>query len=106
MELSGDVFTAVIFQLGFGGLTGFAVGYALKKLLKLALIVAGLIVITVIYLQWKGIITVNYDKLVSAIEGFFKSMAVEASSIYSNIVANLPFAGAFIVGLILGLKAG
>ena len=106
MAFNEDAFTAIIFQLGFGGLTGFAVGYALKKLFKLALIIAGLIVITVTYLQWKGIVTVNYDKLVQAIEDFFKSMAGEASGIYSNIIANLPFAGAFIGGFLIGLKMG
>jgi uncharacterized membrane protein (Fun14 family) len=56
-------------ELGFGGIAGFAVGYALKKILKLLLIVAGIFIgIELKFLYWLQSIgaitvTVNYNAL-------------------------------------------
>jgi uncharacterized membrane protein (Fun14 family) len=61
--------SSLLVPLGAGGLVGFAAGYALKKILKLLLLVAGTILLmlaaAVEYLQGKGVITiqVNYDVL-------------------------------------------
>lgn len=61
--------SSLLVDLGIGGLVGFAVGYALKKILKLLLLVAGTVLLlltsAIEYLQGKGIVTiqVNYDVL-------------------------------------------
>ncbi|MGA2626635.1 MAG: FUN14 domain-containing protein [Candidatus Bathyarchaeia archaeon] len=61
--------SSLLVDLGTGGIVGFAVGYALKKILKLLLLVAGTVLLiltaTIEYLQGKGIVTiqVNHDVL-------------------------------------------
>lgn len=50
-------------QLAIGGMIGFLIGFAVKHVLKLILIVFGVLFVLFIYLDYTGIITVNYDKL-------------------------------------------
>ena len=55
-----EVISPIIFQLGVGGVGGFVVGFALKKLSKLVLILTGLFILALIYLSTRGIIDINY----------------------------------------------
>jgi len=100
-----EVFAPILFQLGAGGILGFIVGYAIKKVLKILAVVAGLFALALIYLAYIDIISVNYGKLTEAIERLLSGLG-EASQLVSPIVANLPFAGSFLVGAALGLKKG
>lgn len=100
-----EVISPIIYQLGAGGILGFVAGYAIKKLLKILAVIAGLFALALIYLGYTGIISVNYDKLTEAIEGLMGGLGT-ASQWVSPIVANLPFAGSFLVGAALGLKKG
>ncbi|MCD6154586.1 MAG: hypothetical protein J7J22_02245 [Candidatus Verstraetearchaeota archaeon] len=97
---------SILFQLGFGGIAGFAVGYALKKVLKITIIIIGLVTLAIMYLQWQGILNVNYEQLVGKIEGFVKGIAGGSTSMVSQVVANLPFAAAFLAGFTFGFKKG
>jgi len=65
------LFGPAVAELGFGGIAGFAVGYALKKILKLMIIIAGVFTgIELAFLYWLQSIgaisiTVNYGVLSS-----------------------------------------
>jgi len=100
-----EILTPIIFQLGAGGIAGFVVGYALKKLAKIVAFILGLFFIVLLYLGFTGIINVNYGKLIEAIEGFMRSV-VGASSWITTVIAVLPFAATFAVGFAVGLKVG
>ena len=62
-------FGPAVAELGFGGIVGFAVGYALKKILKLLMILAGIFIgLELAFLYWLQSIgaitvTVNYNAL-------------------------------------------
>ncbi|GAB6147996.1 FUN14 domain-containing protein [Stetteria hydrogenophila] len=101
-----DVWTTILFQLGGGGILGFAAGYAFKKLLKLVLLVVGVFVIGLLALEYKGWVSVNYTALANSIERALTGGASAAAGVKSHIIANLPFAGAFLAGFALGFKAG
>lgn len=100
-----EVLSPVIFQLGVGGVGGFIVGYALKKLSKLLLVLFGLFVVALIYLGVRGIISINYEALFTAI-GELVGAASAASSWLIGAISLLPFAGSFVAGFLLGLKLG
>jgi len=100
-----EILTPLVFQLGAGGIAGFVVGYALKKLAKIVAFIAGLFFIILLYLGYTGIINVNYDKLIGAVEGLMRSV-VGASSWIVAVIAVLPFAATFVVGFGVGLKVG
>lgn len=99
------IFPSLSYQLGLGGLGGFIVGYALKKLSKLILILIGLAIIVLLYLGTKGIISINYDALWSALANSL-GMAESAFSWLIGVISLLPFAASFMVGFLLGLKLG
>lgn len=100
-----EVLSPIIFQLGLGGVGGFIVGYALKKISKLILVLVGIFIIALIYLGVKGIISINYDALFTAI-GELLGAAGAASSWLVHAIALLPFAGSFIAGFVIGFKLG
>lgn len=64
-----ELFGPPVAELGFGGIAGFAVGYALKKILELIIIIAGIFTgIELAFLYWLQSIgaisiTVNYGVL-------------------------------------------
>lgn len=97
---------AIIFQLGTGAITGFIVGYALKKLMKILIVIVGMFLLLLAYLQWSGIIKVDYATLIGKIENATKSIIGESTPIVSVITANIPFAGSFMAGFYIGLKKG
>ncbi len=100
-----ELVSPLVFQLGIGGVGGFVVGFALKKLSKLVLFLTGLFILALIYLSTQGIINVDYASLFSALSGLIGS-AGSAFSWLVGVISLLPFAGSFIVGFLLGLKIG
>jgi uncharacterized membrane protein (Fun14 family) len=100
-----EIVSPLVFQLGIGGVGGFVVGFALKKLSKLVLFLTGLFILALIYLSTQGIINVDYASLFSALSGLIGS-AGSAFSWLVGVISLLPFAGSFIVGFLLGLKIG
>ena len=100
-----EIFPSLGYQLGIGGIGGFIVGFAFKKMSKLIVIVLGLFIAALIYLGVKGIISINYDALWNSIANSL-GMAESAFSWIVGVISLLPFAGSFIVGFLLGFKLG
>jgi uncharacterized membrane protein (Fun14 family) len=100
-----DVLPSVVYQLGLGGIGGFIVGYAIKKISKLIVVLIGIFIIFLVYLGTKGIISINYEALWNALAGLL-SFAGQAASWLIGLIALLPFMGSFLAGFILGFKIG
>jgi len=58
-----EIITPVVSQVGLGGVCGFVVGFALKKLTKLFIVVIGLFVLARLYLSINCAININYSAL-------------------------------------------
>ncbi len=101
-----EVLYPMIIQMGAGFFIGFAVGYAFKKLIKLLVVLAGLSFILLLAMEYYGIVSINYDKLLEAVENLLGGISGETQGIYAHIVAHLPFAAAFVPGFALGVKKG
>ncbi len=100
-----EFISPLAFQLGVGGVGGFVVGFAIKKLSKLVLVLIGLFLLALIYLGARGIININYDVLWSGLSSLL-GLAGSAFSWLVGVISLLPFAGSFLVGFLLGLKLG
>ena len=100
-----EVVSPLVFQLGVGGVGGFVVGFALKKLSKLVLFLIGVFLVALIYLSARGIVKVNYDALWKALASLLGS-AGSAFSWLIGVISVVPFAGSFIAGFLIGLKVG
>lgn len=100
-----EILSPLAYQLGIGGIGGFVVGYAFKKISKLIIVLIGVFIIALLYLGTSGIININYDKLWNAMAGWL-GLAGEAAGWLIGLISLLPFMGSFIVGFLLGFKLG
>jgi uncharacterized membrane protein (Fun14 family) len=100
-----EVLTPIVTQLGIGAVGGFIVGYALKKVTKIVAVIIGLFLVALIYLVNKGIITIDYGKFEDAILNALGGAGTAAGWL-APVIAHLPFAGSFGLGLFLGFKMG
>jgi uncharacterized membrane protein (Fun14 family) len=55
--------TPLLGTVGFGGIAGFLMGFALKKIMKILAIIAGVFFAAVMFLQSQGLLNINWDKL-------------------------------------------
>lgn len=100
-----EIVSPLVFQLGLGAVGGFVVGFALKKLAKLFIVLIGIFVIVLLYLGTSGVISINYSALWSTIAGWLGG-ATQAAGWLVGLISLLPFIGSFLVGFLLGLKIG
>jgi len=100
-----EIITPVVYQLGLGAVGGFIVGFALKKITKLFIVIIGLFVLALLYLGINGVININYGALWETIANGL-GLAGQAASWVVGIISVLPFIGSFVVGFLLGFKIG
>jgi len=106
IENLGNVATSLI----SGTATGVIIGYAVKKVLKIGLVILGIFFSAIAYLQLQGLLNVNMDKLESisksALSGLINSdiSGTSANSILSSM--GLPLTGGMALGFVLGFMKG
>jgi len=93
---------AIFGDMGIGALIGFITGYALKKFMKLMMAIIGAYIMSLFYLQQKGVITVNTDKLFNLAGG----VTHQVVSLGQKVLGVLPGTSAFVAGFYLGFKKG
>jgi len=101
----GDILSPIFYELGLGGFSGFIVGFFVKKLGKLILVLVGLFVTVLVYLGLRGVLSVNYEMLFKLISDFLGKVGGAFSWLIHTIIL-LPFAASFIVGFLAGFKLG
>lgn len=89
-------------DMGVGAIVGFVTGYALKKLMKLAMALIGAYVLSLFYLQQKGVITINTDKLFN----LTNNITQQVVNVSQKVLGILPGTSAFVAGFYLGFKKG
>jgi uncharacterized membrane protein (Fun14 family) len=110
----------VIFSAGGGFLFGAVAGYAIKKVMKIAAVVIGLLVAALAYLSYKGFVDVKWiamknatrsaltnasGQVVHALNNTATQFAAHPSAVSAS---GLPIAVAvgFVPGLLIGFKKG
>lgn len=101
-----DPLYGLVLQLGAGGVIGFLAGYAIKKLAKLIAVGLGLLILLLMVLNYYGVVEVRWTQLVGIGEEALKWISQHYTTLASFAAQNMPFAGGFAAGLVLGLKAG
>ncbi len=93
-------------QIAIGGIIGFFIGFAIKKITKVALFILGIFFIALLYLEYNGYIVINYAKFEEAFGKIGSSIAGQLAVPATPILTNIPLLGGFGVGFIIGLKKG
>jgi uncharacterized membrane protein (Fun14 family) len=104
-------------SIGIGGFLGFLMGYAIKKILKIIIVVAGLLVGIMYYLQYNGILALNWAKVeatfgnaMTNLNGFslntpfFPGISDQILDAISN--SGIPLTGGFATGFAFGFSKG
>jgi uncharacterized membrane protein (Fun14 family) len=60
---TANSFVPLVSIVGFGGIVGFLVGFALKRIMKILAVIAGVFFAALLYLESQHIVNVNWDKL-------------------------------------------
>ncbi len=100
-----EIITPLIYQFGLGGVGGFILGFALKKIAKIFVVVIGIFILALLYLGAGNIINVNYNALSNAV-GSWLGTAGQAASWIVGLISLLPFIGSFMLGFFVGFKIG
>jgi uncharacterized membrane protein (Fun14 family) len=104
-------------SIGIGGFLGFLMGYAIKKILKIIIIVAGLLVGIIYYLQYNGLIALDWAKVEQAVSNLmtnFDGLSLNApffpgiSDQIFNAISNsgIPLTGGYAAGFAFGFSKG
>lgn len=103
MDLTlSESFAPILFQIAIGGIGGFLIGYVLKKVFKVALILAA-IVFSLMLLAYTNVIDVDYGGL-SDMASDFVTAVDPALEFIAPLLANVPFIASLIIGFILGIR--
>lgn len=105
IENIGTIGTAAV----AGSLLGIIMGYAVKKVLKLGLIILGCFFGGIAYLQSQGLLNINWEKIevVSNQAAATLGSAISGQAADSIIATlGLPLAGSMTVGFVIGFMRG
>ncbi|MDI3474938.1 MAG: hypothetical protein PWQ79_768 [Thermococcaceae archaeon] len=89
-------------DMGVGALVGFITGYALKKFMKLVLAIIGGYLLSLLWLQQKGVISIRTEKLFN----LAAEWSGEVISFGQKVIGILPGTTAFIAGFYVGFRKG
>ena len=121
--------TPLLTTVGLGGIAGFLIGLAIRYIIKILAIVAGIFFAALAYLQSQGILNINWEKLQTMSQPLLSSLtnnlnstgtgtghgATTTAAIPSILHSNLPFlpvdmglplAGSAGLGFVFGLTRG
>ena len=88
--------------LSLGALLGFAAGYAVRVVGRLALLIAGLLFVAIQLLSYFGLVSVNWLRLEALSGPWLQDSGKSIWTWVSGVLTHdLPFGGAFVVGLLL-----
>ena len=90
--------------VGFGCIVGFLVGFALKRIMKILAVIAGVFFAALLYLESQHIVNVNWDKLQTISNGVLSTIAATAAT--TNATSTTGGVGAGPIQAILGNNTG
>jgi uncharacterized membrane protein (Fun14 family) len=118
-----ESFGSTAATMGCGFFVGILIGYALKKVIKLLAVIAGLFLAGLVYLQYHQIASINWNRLQQVSEGAITTLANTiimqipgisagdshaAATASSLVMTNLgiPFTGSMSAGFTIGFMKG
>jgi uncharacterized membrane protein (Fun14 family) len=90
-----------ILPLSIGGISGFFVGYAVKKVYRLAFII-GAFIFSIAYMAHLNVVNLDIRELIETAS----TLVATFGPFIVPLTSSLLFMGSFIVGLIYGLTKG
>jgi len=93
-----------IFRLGFGFVVGFAIAYALRAFLRLAILILGVILIGLFSLQYFGVVSVDWNAMSGGYDTVMDWLHVQFASMKSFVQGALPSTASAAAGFFFGFR--
>lgn len=93
-------------EFGGGGVIGAIIGFAAKKLAKLLAVIVGLQLAAFKFLESRGVLQVNWDRISENLAGVGSAATGEAPSWVMTILSTLSVSAGFTAGFLVGFKRG
>ena len=97
-----ELLTQLLLSFGAGGLGGFCIGFALKKIIKIFMVLVGLYLISLFYLVHIEVIKINPTKLLET----SWSVITPIINFLLGAIPYLAISGSFALGFSLGIIKG
>jgi len=99
--------TALGLELGTGAVIGAIIGFAAKKVAKLIAVLVGLELALFKFLESRGILTVDWDRLTAGMLGAGEAVSNGPPASWTNtILSTLSISAGFTGGFLLGFRRG
>jgi uncharacterized membrane protein (Fun14 family) len=90
--------TPILYSVSVGVIGGFLVGYMVKKILNLAIIL-GIFTLGILYLGQINVINLNFEEITALI-----SKSENVIQTFAPLINGIPFVGSFFLGFLGGLR--
>lgn len=94
------------FRFGLSFLAGFALAWAMKRFIKLSLLIGGLLIAGIYFLRRNGMIELPWDQIEDQVEGGMSWLQGQTDSIKDVVTGYLPSGVATLGGLFVGFRKG
>lgn len=105
-----DTIGSFIASIGGGFFGGVLLGYALKKVVRIAAIIVGLLIARLAILQYQQIASINWNKIEDSITGLIVAITnnLNESSVTSVMTSNfgISLTGSMVSGFTVGFMKG
>jgi uncharacterized membrane protein (Fun14 family) len=95
-------------SLALGGIMGVAVGYAIKKIFKIAVFVLGCFFAGIVWLSYKGLVSVNWNSITNQTQEALTNVAIQTMKVTIQTAQQLQHNGftSIDMGSLLPVVAG
>ena len=112
--VAANNFSPFLTTVGFGGIAGFLIGFAIKKIMKILAVGVGIFFAALMYLESQNIVNINWDKLQIASQNAVSTLTSAAGQIplasttMSSTAVNfgIPLTGSMTTGFAIGFMKG
>ena len=92
----------LVSTIGFGGIAGFLIGFALKRIMKILAVIAGVFFAALLYLESQHIVNINWDKLQTISNSVLSTITTTSNATTTNATATGGGVGVGSIQSILG----
>jgi len=98
--------TGLALQMGGSAVIGAVIGFAAKKVAKILAIIVGIELVILKFLESRGVLTVNWGRLVDATENSTAQAPAAAQSLVDTFISTAGIGVGFAGGFYLGMRRG
>ncbi len=99
-----QVWSPVVFRMGFSFLVGFCVAYALRAFVKVAILAVGMALLVIVGLHYAGLIDVDYSAMERGYDRLAEWAGAQTAGFREFLTGYLPSTASAALGLFAGFK--